>query len=116
MLYEIRKPQNPDDVAQEYADIQLTLLAEIAKPGSRRVSLEGLGLLKAEYFAGKQTLREISGRASSIQSKYRLSEEETFHLLAAQGSAHFYYFAPTKHKNEVASSGRKMLRYCYGRG
>ena len=33
----------------------------------------------------------------------------------SQGSAHFYYFAPTKHKNEVASSGRKMLRHCYGR-
>jgi ATP-dependent helicase YprA (DUF1998 family) len=84
VLYEIRKPQNPDDVAQEYADIQLTLLAEIAKPGSRRVSLEGLGLLQVEYFGGEQTLREIAAEgASSVGNKYGLSEEATYHLLAA---------------------------------
>ena len=44
LFYQIRRPENPDDVAYEYADIQLSLLAEIAKPGSRRISLEGLGL------------------------------------------------------------------------
>src|SRR5438034_9856225 len=32
LTYEIRKPENPDDVAQEYVDIQMSLLAEIAKP------------------------------------------------------------------------------------
>ncbi len=42
VVYEIRAPQNPDEVAQEYVDIQLSILAEIARPGARRISLEGI--------------------------------------------------------------------------
>ena len=83
LSYEMRKPENPDDVAHEYSDIQLTLLGEIARPGSRRVSLEGLGLLSVEYFKGGQSLREVAGQAADLQQKFRLSEEETFHLLSA---------------------------------
>lgn len=79
---EIRKPQNPDEVAQEYVDIQLSLLGEIAKPGSRRISLEGLGLLAIEYFNGEEPLREVARRAVKLQSDWNLSEEEVFHILA----------------------------------
>ncbi|MBW1794341.1 MAG: DEAD/DEAH box helicase [Deltaproteobacteria bacterium] len=81
--YEIRKPENPDDVAHEYTDIQISLLGEIARPGSRRISLEGLGLLSVEYYAGEKTLREIAHEAKQLQTGWRLSEEEAFHLLAA---------------------------------
>jgi hypothetical protein len=83
LTYEIRKPENPDDVAHEYADIQMTLLAEIAKPGSRRVSLEGLGLLGVEYFKAESTLRDIAREAKALQQKWDLTAEEVFHLLAA---------------------------------
>ncbi|MCZ2155718.1 MAG: DEAD/DEAH box helicase [Bryobacterales bacterium] len=83
LFYQIRRPENPDDVAYEYADIQLTLLAEIAKPGSRRISLEGLGLLAVEYFRGEDTLREIASRARSLQAKYRIPAEDLYHLFAA---------------------------------
>jgi hypothetical protein len=83
LTYEVRKPENPDDVAHEYADIQLSVLGEIAKPGSRRVSLEGLGLLAVEYFKGEQTLREVALDAKTLQRTLRLSEDEAFHLLAA---------------------------------
>src|SRR5262249_10568535 len=79
----IRKPQNPDDVATEYADIQLQLVGEIAKPGSRRVSLEGLGLLGVEYYKGDQSLKVVAANAKELQTKWRLSADETFHLLAA---------------------------------
>ncbi|MGA9771159.1 MAG: DEAD/DEAH box helicase [Blastocatellia bacterium] len=83
LTYEMRKPENPDEVAQEYADIQATLLAEIARPGARRVSLEGLGLLAVEYFKGSETLIEIARRAAGLQQRWRLSEEESYNLLAA---------------------------------
>jgi ATP-dependent helicase YprA (DUF1998 family) len=83
LFYQIRRPENPDDVAYEYADIQLSLLAEIAKPGSRRISLEGLGLLAGEYFRGEETLREIASRARNLQAKHRIPAEELYHLLAA---------------------------------
>jgi ATP-dependent helicase YprA (DUF1998 family) len=83
LTYEIRKPQNPDDVANEYADIQLGVLVEIAKPGSRRISLEGLGLLGMQYFKEERALSEIANGAHSLQKKWGLSAEETFHLLAA---------------------------------
>ncbi|MBW1716033.1 MAG: DEAD/DEAH box helicase [Deltaproteobacteria bacterium] len=81
--YEIRKPENPDDVAHEYADIQISLLGEIAKPGARRISLEGLGLLAVEYYSGERTLRDVALAAKQLSNKWHLSEEETFHLLAA---------------------------------
>jgi len=83
LFYQTRRPENPDDVAYEYSDIQLSLLAEIAKPGSRRVSLEGLGLLALEYFRGEETLREISSRARSLQAKHRIPAEDLFNVLAA---------------------------------
>ena len=83
LTHEIRKPENPDDVAHEYADIQLTVLGEIAKPGARRVSLEGLGLLGVEYFKGEQRLEDTAREARDIQTKWRLSESELYHLLAA---------------------------------
>lgn len=83
LTYEIRKPENPDDVAHEYADIQMTLLAEIAKPGSRRISLEGLGLLSVEYFKGEQALCEVAHTAQTLQHKWGLTAEEVSHLLAA---------------------------------
>jgi hypothetical protein len=53
---EIRRPQNPDEVSQEYVAIQGSILAEIAKPGSRRISLEGLGLLSVKYFQESRPL------------------------------------------------------------
>jgi hypothetical protein len=83
LTYEIRKPENPDDVAHEYADIQMTLLAEIAKPGSRRVSLEGLGLLGVKYFKAEATLHDIARETQALQQKWGLTVEEVFHLLAA---------------------------------
>ncbi len=83
LVFEIRKPENPDDVAHEYADIQLSLLSELAKPGSRRVSLEGLGLLAVEYFKGEKALAAIAQQAVAIQKRWLVSGEETHHLLAA---------------------------------
>jgi hypothetical protein len=83
LYFEVRPPQNPDDVAMEYADIQLALLAEIARPGGRRVSLEGLGLLRVEYFKQSVTLKEVAAGATGLQKKLGLSPEETYHLLAA---------------------------------
>jgi ATP-dependent helicase YprA (DUF1998 family) len=81
--YEIKKPENPDDVAQEYVDIQMALLAEIARPGARRVSLEGLGLLGVEYFKGDQSLRKVVRDHAAIGKKLGLSEYELFDLLSA---------------------------------
>jgi ATP-dependent helicase YprA (DUF1998 family) len=81
--YEVKKPQNPDEVAQEYVDIQMSLLAEIARPGARRVSLEGLGLLGVEYFKGEQTLREVTLEHAALGKKFGVSEQESFDLLAA---------------------------------
>ena len=83
LFYQIRRPENPDDVAYEYADIQLSLLAEIAKPGSRRISLEGLGLLAVEYFRTEETLREVASRARSLQARHRIPAEDLYNLLAA---------------------------------
>ena len=83
LFYQIRRPENPDDVAYEYADIQLSLLAEIAKPGSRRISLEGLGLLTVEYFRTEETLREVASRARSLQAQHRIPSEDLYNLLAA---------------------------------
>ena len=59
--------QNPDDVAMEYADIQMALLAEIARPGGRRVSLEGLGLLRVQYFKQAATLKDVAAGATGLQ-------------------------------------------------
>jgi hypothetical protein len=83
LFFQIRRPENPDDVAYEYADIQLSLLAEIAKPGSRRISLEGLGLLSVEYFRGEDTLREVASHARPLQAKHRIPAEDLYHILAA---------------------------------
>jgi ATP-dependent helicase YprA (DUF1998 family) len=83
LFYEVRKPENPDDVAQEYADIQLSLLSEIARPGARRISLEGLGLIGVDYYRGEGTLRDVASAAPELRSRWRLSEEEAFHVLAA---------------------------------
>lgn len=80
--YDIRKPQNPDEVALEYVDIQISILAEIARPGARRISLEGLGLLAIEYFKGENRLQDVAAQATTLQTKWRLSAEEVFHLLA----------------------------------
>ena len=41
---EIRAPENPDEKDEEFKDIQLSILVEIARPGQRRISLEGLGM------------------------------------------------------------------------
>jgi ATP-dependent helicase YprA (DUF1998 family) len=81
--YDVKKPQNPDEVAQEYVDLQMSLLAEIARPGARRVSLEGLGLLGVEYFKGEQTLREVTREHAALGKKFGVSEQELFDLLAA---------------------------------
>ena len=83
VVYDIRAPQNPDEVAQEYVDIQLSILAEIARPGARRISLEGLGLLTIDYFQGETPLAEVAAQTQNLQTKYGLSGEETYHLLAA---------------------------------
>ncbi|CAN5649391.1 hypothetical protein BH20ACI3_BH20ACI3_27930 [soil metagenome] len=81
--YEVKKPENPDDVAQEYVDIQMSLLAEIARPGARRVSLEGLGLLGVEYFKSDQTLHDVVREHAALGKKLRMSEQELFDLFAA---------------------------------
>ncbi len=81
--YIIKKPQNPDDVAQEYSDIQISILGEIARPGGRRISLEGLGLLSVEYHTGERTLQEIAAAATKLHKKWGFSPEEAFHILAA---------------------------------
>ncbi|MFY9224892.1 MAG: DEAD/DEAH box helicase [Blastocatellia bacterium] len=83
LSFETRKPQNPDDVALEYVDIQLSILGEIARPGSRRISLEGLGLLAVEYFKENKTLKEIVAQSKSLPKKLGLSEDELTDLLAA---------------------------------
>jgi ATP-dependent helicase YprA (DUF1998 family) len=83
LSYEIRRPENPDDVALEYVDIQMSILAEIARPGARRISLEGLGLLAVKYFKGEDTLEDVAANATTLQQKWGLSADETFHLLAS---------------------------------
>jgi ATP-dependent helicase YprA (DUF1998 family)/recombinational DNA repair protein RecR len=80
--YLMRAPQNPDDVAAEHREIQMLILSEIAKPGSRRVSLEGIGLLGIEYYQAERSLREIAEAAEALQSKWRLSGDELYHVLA----------------------------------
>jgi ATP-dependent helicase YprA (DUF1998 family) len=82
-IEEIRPPQNPDDVAAEYADIQVGLLSELARPGARRVSLEGLGLLSVMYFKGETPLEALVRGKAELARKWGLSELELFHLLAA---------------------------------
>jgi len=82
LTYVMRKPQNPDNVAAEHADIQLTVLSEIARPGSRRVSLEGIGLLDVHSYAGAQPLREAAAGQTRLLEKWRLSVDELHHLLA----------------------------------
>ncbi|ETR66448.1 MAG: hypothetical protein OMM_12781 [Candidatus Magnetoglobus multicellularis str. Araruama] len=59
------------------------ILAEIAKPGSRRISLEGLGLLSVIYYMGNETLSDIAQKEKPLQSKLGLSASELFHLLSA---------------------------------
>jgi hypothetical protein len=83
LTWEIRKSENPDDVNLEYADIQSSLLSEIARPGARRISLEGLGLLTTIYHSGERTLSDLVGTAEQLQKKLGLAPVETFHLLAA---------------------------------
>jgi ATP-dependent helicase YprA (DUF1998 family) len=83
LTYEIRPPQNPDDVAYEYVDIQLSVLSEIARPGARRVSLEGLGMLSIEYFKREETLRDVASRETKLQERWNLSGDELHHLLSA---------------------------------
>jgi len=83
LIYEIRKPQNPDDVAQEYSEIQLSILGEIARPGARRISLEGLGLLSVQYHTSDRALQEIAAAATNIHKKWGATPEEAFHFLAA---------------------------------
>jgi hypothetical protein len=80
--YLMRAPQNPDDVAAEHREIQMLILSEIAKPGSRRVSLEGIGLLGIEYYQAERSLHEIAEAAEALQSKWRLSGDELYHVLA----------------------------------
>ena len=78
----MRKPENPDDVAAEHRDIQMAILSEIAKPGSRRVSLEGIGLLAVHYYKAELTLEQVAHGATKLQEKWRLSDDELYHLLA----------------------------------
>jgi ATP-dependent helicase YprA (DUF1998 family) len=80
--YLMRAPQNPDDVAAEHREIQMLILSEIAKPGSRRVSLEGIGLLGVHYYKAEQSLRELATGAHTLQTKWRLSDDELYHVLA----------------------------------
>ena len=82
LTYEIRPPQNPDDVAHEYVDIQLSLLSEIARPGARRISLEGLGLLSIKYFKQEETLRHVAARAERLLTRWGLSADELYDLCA----------------------------------
>lgn len=82
ITYVTGKPENPDDVAAEHREIQLGILSEIAKPGSRRVSLEGIGLLAVHYYRAEQTLEQVARGAGQLQTRWRLSGEELFHLLA----------------------------------
>ncbi|MFQ5675508.1 MAG: DEAD/DEAH box helicase, partial [bacterium] len=79
----IRKPENPDEKQLEEKDIQLGLLAEIAKPGSRRVSLEGLGLLSVEYSNAERSLLEIACENEALAQKYGFGVETFGDLLAA---------------------------------
>lgn len=83
LSYVLRKPENPDEVDLEYRDIQLSLLAEIAKPGSRRISLEGLGLLGVEYFNADQALLDITSENEEFARRNGFAAETFGHLLAA---------------------------------
>ncbi|MDQ7826890.1 MAG: MIT C-terminal domain-containing protein [Candidatus Eremiobacteraeota bacterium] len=82
LSYNIRKPENPDDVAVEHADIQMVMLSEIAKPGSRRTSLEGIGLIAVLYYKEKEMLKELAHIAEDLQRKWKLNGVELHNLLA----------------------------------
>ncbi|MCG8353536.1 MAG: cyclase family protein [Chloroflexales bacterium] len=60
----------------------MLILSEIAKPGSRRVSLEGIGLLGIQYYQAERSLREVAEGAEALQNKWRLSGDELYHVLA----------------------------------
>jgi ATP-dependent helicase YprA (DUF1998 family) len=83
LSYALRKPENPDEVDLEYRDIQLSLLAEIAKPGSRRISLEGLGLLAVAYFKSEHSLFEVVLQHEAFTQRCGFRPEVFYHLLAA---------------------------------
>ncbi|MBD3237212.1 MAG: DUF1998 domain-containing protein, partial [Candidatus Eisenbacteria bacterium] len=80
--FEIRAPENPDERDQEFSDIQFGLLAEIAKPGQRRVSLEGLGLLSVVYLKEDEDLRSAAPRAARLKAVSGLTGERLYDLLA----------------------------------
>lgn len=82
LTFEIRPPQNPDDVAQEYVDIQLALLSEIARPGARRISLEGLGMLSVVYYDRERTLHDVAAANTALQTRWGLEGGELHDLLA----------------------------------
>ncbi len=77
-----RRPANPDDSALEYADIQLQILAEVARPGARRVSLEGLGLLGVRYFQGDHALEDLASAETALQLKWNFTAPELSAILA----------------------------------
>jgi len=55
------------------------ILAEFARGGSRRVSLEGLGLMRAQYHALREELAE-STDAKEITQRYGLTTDELYGL------------------------------------
>ncbi|MBU1701759.1 MAG: DEAD/DEAH box helicase [Candidatus Eisenbacteria bacterium] len=80
---EVRRPENPDEISAEYEDIQQNLLAEIAGTGSRRMSLEGLGLLGVRYFDKEQDLETLAQEALELQKAAGLNPADLYQLLAA---------------------------------
>ncbi len=79
---EIRKPENPDEVNQEFVDIHMGILAEIARPGSRRISLEGLGLLGTKYVCADSNLSMAAAANAGLQKDLGLAADELGELLA----------------------------------
>ncbi len=81
-VYEVRAPQNPDETKQEYEDIQLGILAEIARPGSKRISLEGLGLLALDYVSADSNVKAAAAENTRLQRRLGLSAGELGEFLA----------------------------------
>jgi hypothetical protein len=108
----MRKPENPDDVAAEHRDIQMAILGEIAKPGSRRVSLEGIGLLAVHYYKAELTLEQVAHGATKLQEKWRLTDDELYQSPgnAAQRDAPQAGVFPRHAAHPVGEEPRATLR------
>lgn len=93
------------------------ILAEFARGGSRRVSLEGLGLMRVHYHALRETLAE-SSLAAEIAQRWGLTSDELYDLCATildemrtrRALDHLLLITPIQFKEEKVEGFDRDLR------